>query len=75
MANPAISDEHRRKPRRLESPKPLTVTVDDTSKITGLGKTKIHELINQGRLKSVAIGRRRLVFLSSIEELLQPSAA
>lgn len=65
----------RKKHRRLASPKPLAVTIDDTSKITGLGNTMIYELINQGRLKSVAVGRRRLVLYSSIEELLLPSAA
>jgi excisionase family DNA binding protein len=50
-------------------------TIDDTCRITGLGKTSIYELIAQGRLKSVAIGRRRLVLYSSIEALLQPQAA
>jgi excisionase family DNA binding protein len=75
MSELAIADEPRRKPRRLAPPKPLTLTVGDTSKITGLGNTKIYELINQGRLKSVAIGRRRLVLYSSIEELLLPAAA
>ena len=67
--------EARRKPRRLPPPKPLAMTIDDASRITGLGKTMLYLLISQGKLRTVAIGRRRLVLYASIEELLQPSAA
>lgn len=49
--------------------KPITVTVDNAIKISGLGRTKLYELINQGKLKTTTIGRRRLVVYSSLEEL------
>jgi excisionase family DNA binding protein len=65
----------RRKPRRLAPPKPLTLTIDDTSKITRLGRTTIYSLIKQNKLKAVAIGRRRLVLYASIEALLEPSTS
>lgn len=65
-----IVNEPRRKPRRLAPPKPLALTLDDTSRTTGLGLTTIYELINEGRLKSLSVGRRRLVLYSSIESLL-----
>ncbi len=70
-----VSDETRRRSPYISPSKPLTVTIDDTSRITGLGNTKIYELINQGQLKSVTIGRRRLVLYSSIEALLQARSA
>ncbi len=70
-----VWDNTRYRSQRIPPSKPITVTIEDTSRITGLGITKIYELISQGRLKSVAIGRRRLVVYSSIEELLRPSAA
>jgi excisionase family DNA binding protein len=60
--------------RRTE-PKRIAATVDDTCHITGLGRTKIYELIAQGRLRAVAIGRRRLVLMDSIEAVLKPGAA
>jgi excisionase family DNA binding protein len=56
-------------------PKPLALTVDDTSAALDLGLTTVYELISQGKLKTVAIGRRLLVLYSSIEGLLQPPAA
>lgn len=49
--------------------KPITVTVDNAIKLSGLGRTKLYELINQGRIKTTTIGRRRLVVYSSLEEL------
>ena len=49
--------------------KPLTVTVGTALNISGLGRTKLYELINEGRIKTVTIGRRRLVVFSSLEEL------
>ena len=60
---------------RRHSPKPVSATIDDTCQITGLGRTKVYELISQGKLKAVAIGRRRLVLYSSIEELIHGTAA
>jgi excisionase family DNA binding protein len=67
--------EPNRRTRRGEAPKPVSTTIDDTCHITGLGRTKIYELIGDGKLKTVAIGRRRLVLYSSIEELIHGVAA
>jgi excisionase family DNA binding protein len=61
-------------PGRRSPHTPITVTIGDTRRITGLGSTKVYELIKQGKLKSVAVGRRRLVLYASIEALLHPSA-
>ena len=55
--------------------KRLAVTIDDACEITGLGRTKIYELIRDQKLKAVAIGRRRLVLMESIETLLRLDAA
>ena len=55
--------------------KPVSATIDDTCHLTGLGRTKVYELIAEGRLKAVAIGRRRLVLYSSIEDLIDGAAA
>jgi excisionase family DNA binding protein len=60
----------RRSPREI--PKPLSVGIDAACSLTGLGRTTVYQLISQGRLQSVTVGRRRLVLLNSIEELLRP---
>lgn len=64
-----------RRQRRGKAPKPVSATIDDTCHITGLGRSKVYELISEGKLKAVAIGRRRLVLYSSIEELIHGTAA
>jgi excisionase family DNA binding protein len=53
----------------------MSVTIADTRHITGLGNTKVYELIKEGKLKVVAVGRRRLALYASIEELLQDTSA
>lgn len=53
---------------------PLTITIDGTKKATGLGATKIYELIKEGKLETVSIGRRRLVKVASIRALVDQAA-
>jgi excisionase family DNA binding protein len=68
--HPALSSGIRRLSRR-EPSTPITKTIEDTCRITGLGRTKVYELIAEGELRATAVGRRRLVFYASIEALLQ----
>ena len=49
--------------------KPITVTVATALAVTGLGRTKFYELVKQGRIRTVPIGRRTLVVYASLEEL------
>src|SRR5690349_7439261 len=51
---------------------PLAVHVDEAIETSGLGRTKIYALIKEGKLKTVAIGRRRLVVFSSLMALVAP---
>ncbi len=53
------------------SAKPISVTVKTAREITGLGNTTIYELIKQGKLKTVAIGRRQLILYASLESLIK----
>lgn len=53
---------------------PVTVTVQGARKALGLGNTKIYELISEGRLKTVKIGRRTLVKTESIRALVDQAA-
>ena len=63
---------HRR--TRREPPKPVSTTVDDACRITGLGRIKIYELIAEEKLRTKTIGRRRLVMYASIESLIGGAA-
>ena len=49
---------------------PIALTIRDTSKAAGFGKTTTYKLINEGKLSSIKIGRRTLVTVASIKALL-----
>jgi excisionase family DNA binding protein len=48
----------------------LTYSINDTAKVLALGRTTIYALINEGRLDTVKLGRRRLVKAESIRRLV-----
>jgi excisionase family DNA binding protein len=71
-----MSDTHtaaRRRRREAPRPEPVTHTINDTCAVTGLGRTRIYELLADGSLESVRLGRRRLVTRRSIEALVARS--
>lgn len=49
---------------------PITVSVDEARKALGIGRTKFYQLVGQGRLKTLKIGRRTLVLVASIHALV-----
>jgi excisionase family DNA binding protein len=49
---------------------PLTFSPQQTAYKMGIGKTKVFELIKQGKLKSFKYGSRRLITLEAIKECL-----
>lgn len=53
---------------------PVTVTVAGARNALGIGTTKIYELIGDGRLQTVKIGRRRLIRADSIHALVGQSS-
>ena len=48
----------------------LSCTVDDACAVTGLGRTKLYELIGSGQLMTTTVGRRRLIIVRSLLELV-----
>jgi excisionase family DNA binding protein len=48
----------------------LTCTVEEACEVTGLGRTKIYELIGNGRLNTTTVGRRRLIIVQSLLALV-----
>jgi excisionase family DNA binding protein len=49
----------------------LSCTIDEACEVTGLGRTKLYELIGDGRLVTTTVGRRRLVLVRSLLSLLE----
>lgn len=49
--------------------KPITITINEALRVSGLGRTKLYELIGSGTLKTITVGRRRLVVYASLEAL------
>jgi excisionase family DNA binding protein len=54
---------------------PLTVTVPDAMKYSGLGRTKIYELIAKAEIESVRVGTRRLIVFASLKARLTGKSA
>jgi excisionase family DNA binding protein len=50
--------------------RPLAVSVKTACKLVGVGRTTMFALIKTGRVKTISIGRRRLVVYSSMEALV-----
>jgi len=57
-------------PRTMPFAERFTCTIDDACEVTGLGRTKLYELIGAGRIVTTTIGRRRLVVVRSLLALL-----
>ncbi|WP_174278455.1 excisionase family DNA-binding protein [Sphingomonas bacterium] len=53
-----------------KSAEPLAVRVAVACSLTGLGRTTIYELLKSGRLRSVKVGRARLIDRASLVGLL-----
>ena len=50
---------------------PKALSIEQVCRVSGVGKTKLYELIAVGILKSRKVGRRRLVLLADLNEFLQ----
>ncbi|MEO1648055.1 MAG: helix-turn-helix domain-containing protein [Pseudomonadota bacterium] len=50
---------------------PLGYRPEQVSQVTGLGRTKVFELISNGTLESRKIGRSRVVLASSVKALIE----
>jgi excisionase family DNA binding protein len=50
----------------------VTCTVAEACEATGLGRTKLYALLAEGCLESTTVGRRRLIDVRSLKQLLKP---
>jgi excisionase family DNA binding protein len=48
----------------------ITATIPEFCRVSGNGRSKTYELLAEGRLKSIKIGKRRLILINSYRELV-----
>jgi hypothetical protein len=53
--------------------KPLLVTIPHALQIVQVGRTKLYEMIGDGRVKAVKVDNRTLIVYSSLEALAECS--
>ena len=50
---------------------PLAYSIAESCRVTSLGRTRIYELIKQGRLQTRKIGKRTLIPAASLHSLIE----
>jgi hypothetical protein len=53
----------------------ITASITEFCVLSGLGRTRVYELIGAGELDSITIGKRRLVVIESYRELIERQRA
>ncbi|WJS98372.1 helix-turn-helix domain-containing protein [Novosphingobium humi] len=53
-----------------DSPAPLAYSVADACRVSSIGKTRLYQLINQGKLKTTKLGKRTLIPAESLRRLI-----
>lgn len=49
---------------------PYSMTIAETVRWSGIGRTKLYELLGDGKIKAVKLGTRTLVLTQSVEQFL-----
>ncbi|MEP7349842.1 MAG: helix-turn-helix domain-containing protein [Sphingorhabdus sp.] len=52
----------------------LAISINDTAKALGIGRSSVYSLLKSGRLDAIKIGRRTLLTTESIKRLSQTKA-
>lgn len=55
---------------RVGSGERLSVSPADAARLTGVGRTKLYEAIGSGALRSLKIGKRRLIMIEALRDWL-----
>lgn len=53
----------------------IAYTINEAREVSGIGRTKLYELINAGKLKPAKIGTRTLLLRTDLEGMLQRAVA
>jgi len=50
---------------------PITVRIPVAVRMTGIGRSKLYELIGAGEIETIKVGSSRLVIVSSLKEFVE----
>jgi excisionase family DNA binding protein len=53
------------------SPEPLAYSVADACRVSSIGRTRLYQLIGEGRLQARKVGKRTLIPASSLRALIE----
>jgi excisionase family DNA binding protein len=48
----------------------ISTTIGDFCRLSGIGRSRVYELLDAGTLESVKIGKRRLILIDSYRKLI-----
>ncbi|WP_293988821.1 helix-turn-helix domain-containing protein [Sphingomonas sp.] len=49
----------------------LALRINDAARALGVGRTHLYRLINEGKIETIQLGRRRLVKAASLRKLIE----
>jgi hypothetical protein len=49
---------------------PITASIPAFCRLSGIGRSKLYELINSGTIKTVRIGKRQFIVIASFRDLI-----
>lgn len=52
------------------NPAPLAYSIADACRVSSIGKTRLYQLINEGKLKTTKLGKRTLIPAESLRRLI-----
>lgn len=57
-----------------QAPEPIAYSVADACRVSSLGRTRLYQLIGEGRLEVRKIGKRTLIPAASLRALIEGEA-
>ncbi len=54
---------------------PITVTISEFVRLSGIGRSVVYEMLADGRLEGIKLGAKRLIVLASYRELVRRKLA
>jgi len=56
------------------NPQPLAYSISDACRVSSIGKTRLYQLINEGKLEARKLGKRTLIPAESLRRLIAGEA-